>query len=153
MGLEYFILPIILILYGEFSNLLNTRFIARIIFYTYTLAIVFPLYIGNNLVAIVAGCIIIISGFSLAILHSDNILSKTCFILAPIAAILVYTDLRFQGANIFSSIPYLRSYGDNIFRVLLVIGISTLGYQSRERLKDWKLESTLLFLGIAEVVV
>lgn len=148
-----FLLPLCLLLYGEFSKGLNTRYTSRILFYTYTLSVLFPLYTDNTASAIaVASCMLVI-GLSYCIVLIPSTIGRIALTVALTTALLNYGTLFLQDTTFLFSIPYYPDYSHLIFRESLVIGVTASSIQEGLETKDFSLELFIASLWFYEHMV
>lgn len=153
MTLSPFILLIVFVIYGEFSNNIETRFVGRVLYYFYTMSVMVPMYIPNENYAVLTGLILSVGGLLLATLNSDNLISKIAFIFSSIVAFLSYTSIYFQDYTFLMSVPYFPEYSNIMFRDGCIVGLVSLGCRNKLHVSDWKLDGLLLVLGTMELLI
>lgn len=148
-----YILPLCLFLYGEFSKGSNTRYISRILFYTYTLSVIFPLYQDNAQEAILVAMLVLITGVGYCIATIHSIFGKIALGMALSSALLNYISLYLNDYTFLLSIPHYADYSHLVFRESLIIGISISSIEEKLETKDFKLELYIALILACEHLI
>lgn len=148
-----YLLPICLFIYGEFSKGRNTRFISRILFYTYTLSVLFPLYSDTSKEAILLAMMILITGIGYCIATLHSIFGKAALCVALVSSVLNYIALYLQDYTFLQTIPYYVDYSHLIFRESLILGISVSSIEEKLETHDFKLEFYIALLWAYEHLI
>lgn len=118
------LLPFVLILYGEFSNCGETRFISRILLYSLLLSWYAPTFFTTPFGAASSGLIVMTTGLCYAITLSQSIISRLIFSVVLFCLFLSYYSVAVDEY----SLVYFEWYANNshfILRELILIGITT----------------------------
>lgn len=149
-----YLLPLILIIYGEFSKDINTRFLGRILFYSYACSqfIVPQLLQGNSLIlgSMASFCF----GVGYCVVRCRNTLSRISFGLSGICYCLNSVAMYLQDYTLLLSIPYYADVSHLIIREGLLTGIATFAvWKEHEGDKDWELAGLSLALVTMETII
>lgn len=144
-----FLLPIILIIYGEFSKGYETRYISRILFYSYTLSIIFPLYIQSS-ASILVGLFILLFGIGYTFTITNNVLSRVFMTIPMMISFLSYTSIYLEDYTFLLSVPFYGDYSHTIFRECLLLSVICISIKEKLESKDFKLDIYITLLWLFE---
>jgi hypothetical protein len=147
-----FILPIILMMYGEFSTGCKTRFISRVLFYSYTSSVLLPTYIIDHQQAILLGGVILVYGLGYCIVQIKDWLSRAALWIAAGLSFMTYTSLYLRDYAIVLQAPFIGDYSNDIFRACLLVAVTSLSLAEKCAEKDFKLEFAAMFLWATEYI-
>lgn len=147
-----FLLPIVLIIYGEFSRGCETRYVSRILFYSYTLSIIFPLYIDSNY-SILVGLFTLLAGFGYTFTITDNIFSRVFITIPILVSFLSYTSIYLEDYTFLLSVPYFGDYSHLIFRECLLLSVICISIREKLESKDFKLDIYITLLWLFEMII
>lgn len=144
-----FLLPFILVLYGEFSRYEEVRYTSRILLYGYSGSIVSSMYVPEPLYAGVVACIILfITLFYISVTSTVDWLSS--ILIVPISLLLLnYTVVFFQPIDLILFLPeWYLEYSHRITREMWILMIQGLSWYFGK--DDEKLNYTVGLLYAAE---
>ena len=144
-----FLLPTILILYGEFSKGIETRFASRILFYTYTLSVLFPMYTSSPY-GIMLAVGVLICGLGYLITIIPNVVSKLFWTITLTSSVLSYASVYLEDYTFLLSVPYYAEYSHYVFRESMIIGLMFVSISEGLEAKDFKLEMFVTGLWVLE---
>jgi uncharacterized membrane protein YcgQ (UPF0703/DUF1980 family) len=119
-----YLLLIALILYGEFSKDINTRFIARVLYYSYT----FTIFLMNTIppeiwyAPMING--VFVFGIGYCIVRCRNWISGIFFSAAAVAISLNSVSLSLNEPTLLLQIPLYAEYSHVIIRESILIGLA-----------------------------
>lgn len=148
-----FLLPVCLLLYGEFSKGKNTRYISRTLFYAYTLSTLLPMYVENSSYGVILAVLILIGGIGNCIAVMESHIGRASLLIALVSSTLNYSSLLLQDFTLLMSIPYYADYSHFVFRESLLIAVTMSSIEERLEHKDFKLELYLTLLWVYEHAV
>ena len=147
--MEGLVLLLIILMYTELSLCPLTRAIARVIFYTHTLAIIGPMYMPTASLSILLAMGIYLVGFCCCADISNTIRGKILFFI--LAALTTYFYICIFSREILvllvEGVP-IAEYSDTIFRWAI---IGAIGMCSQVVEKDPKLQVRDLQLGVCSL--
>ncbi len=148
-----FILPLVLLLYGEFSKDIDTRFVARILFYTQILAVYLPMYVPLANQGLLLGAMLSCGGLAYCIITCKNYTSKTVFCISLVCCFLNYSSIYFKDFTFILSIPYYKDYSHMIIRECMLTGVANMTLHQRDRWSDAKVSYIVVMIYVLEFVV
>lgn len=149
-----YLLPLILLMYGEFSKDMDSRFIARVLFYTYTLSQLIPISLTDPSHVLIGSWVIFTSGLGYCVIWCRNIVSRLCFLLASLTWTLNTWSLYLNDYTILLAIPYYADYSHFIVRESILAGLAyfEIGY-TRNKDADWRLAGYVFWIMCVEAVI
>ena len=132
-----YLLLIVLVLYGEFSKDIHTRFIARVLYYSYTSTIFLMYAIPPDTwySPMVNG--VFVFGLSYCAIRCRNWISGTFFSLSALTILFNSISLTFNDTDLLLHIPFYAEYSHVIIRESILIGLTNFTiwkvYKNRSR--------------------
>ncbi|AUR89285.1 TMhelix containing protein [Vibrio phage 1.121.O._10N.286.46.C4] len=149
-----YLLFIILLMYGEFSKDIHTRFISRTLLYCYATYQLLPNILLFSDEYIVVGNFVMMSGIGYVIIRARNLISRFAFIVAGLSFTLNTVAIYLQEYTILLSIPYYAEYSHIIIRESLITGVAAFATWKGGKFceDDWKLNAIVFWLFGIEVL-
>ena len=147
-----FILPLILFLYGEYSKDLDTRFVARILFYSQTLAVLLPMYMPSADQGLILGVMLSCGGLAYCIATCKTYVSKIVFCLSLLCCFINYSSIYLKDFTFILSIPYYKDYSHMIIRECMVAGVANMALHQRDRWADMHVNYIVAVVYILEFI-
>ena len=150
-----YLLPIVFIMYGEFSKDIHTRFVARLLFYcyaaTYILSGQFPL---DNNQEILFNSSLIALGLSYAIVRCRRLLSKIPFMLSFLGITVNSLSLYLGDFTILELFPLYANNSHYLIREGILIGLGAFGLWKRNKLeRDYTLTCITFWMWCVENII
>ncbi len=149
-----YLLPLILILYGEFSQDIDTRFLGRVLFYTYTLSLVLPQTADTVESSILGSWAIFTFGIGYCAVRCRNWITRFCFFIAAVSLSLSSWSLVLNDFTLLLSIPYFADWSHVIIRESLITGLASFAiWREGDGDKDYRLVGYTLGLMCFEAIM
>ncbi|CAH9014955.1 putative TMhelix containing protein [Vibrio phage 424E50-1] len=149
-----YLLPIVLLMYGEFSKDIHTRFIARVLFYSYAMSYILAGQIPlDNNQEILFNSGILCLGLSYAVVRCRNLISRIPFMLALFGVTLNTISLYLGDFRIIEILPYYANNSHYLIRECILFGIGSFGLWKRVGLeRDYTLACITFWVWCIETV-
>lgn len=147
-----FLLPFVLLLYGEFSRYEEVRYTSRMLLYGYSGSIIASMYMVEPMYAGILSCgLLFVTMFYVSVTSTVNWLSS--ILILPISLLLLnYTVVYFQPQDLIQSLPeWYLEYSHRITREMWIIMIQGLSWWFGGR--DDKLNYTIGLLYATEQTI
>lgn len=142
-----FLLPIILILYGEKSSDKLTRYTSRVFFYIYSWVILIGLYFPFPDAVLLITCVSFVIGYSYLFVKIKFLRVRLLLGVLILLQIINYISLYTTSYTLFYMIPFYMEYSSHILRELTVMSVSLVCI---EKGVDTRLKLSILGLYIIE---
>ena len=147
-----FILPIILLLYGETSRKGEMCIISRLLFYTYVTSTLFQQYTHTTIQGVIIAISIYTLGLGYILIRVKSTLSKIMFTLSLLIVYINYTSLLLETYTFIFSIPYYAENSNFFFRESILLGLTGVSLSSTSKLNDYKVEILATIMFILELI-
>lgn len=148
-----YLLFFILIIYGECSRDLSTRFIARIILYAYAATVILQGIIPVTNEWYHATNLLIIGSLVWSSIETRSKFARVLFLFSATCTFYVATALHLREYDLITSIPIFSDYSHRIIRESIIAGIAAttqVGDKGGDR--DWKLNAYMFLLILFEQI-
>ena len=147
-----YLLIVIMIMYGEFSEDIHTRFVARVIAYSYGCSQLIQT-VWDAPLMLWASFFIFVLGILYAVVRSRNFISRISFSFAAFCISFNATALYLQDFSIIEYFPFYAEYSHKIIRESILAGIASFAiWEKGNKLGDAKLWLSVLWLMGVEYI-
>ncbi len=148
------LLPIVLIMYGEFSREVHTRFISRVLFYSYAFSYFIGEELSSDLKHQVLTNVMLVAGLGYVIIRCRNVLSVVPFTLAALCVILNTASIFLGDYTFLLSIPYYADYSHIIIRESILAGVAAFAIWNTYNLeRDYRLTVITFWMWVVEGIL
>lgn len=143
-----------LIVYGEFSKDIHTRFICRIIFYGYSVAIFLRSQLPFDVGYVYITDLVLVFSLIWSAIETPSKIAKGLLMMCSLLVLTLSTGLYFRNYALLLQLPFMAEYSNIVIRESILAGIAMTNYVSDKDgdERDWKLNSYMLLVWMFEKI-
>lgn len=142
-----FLFPFILILYGEFSQCNDTKWIARVLFYCYSITLIVSMVLPPTAGVLLVVLSVYLIGYTLVGYKIKSLRERITLLVLGLLQVINYISLYNVSYELYYLIPWYFEYSNIILREITLLCVTM---YNLEKGLDHQLRVVLFFAYIVE---